>query len=79
MPYIRWATIAKYCLKMYIEGRRCKLCGETLDLPETAPVPKKLYFVYRHFKEKHPDIVNDLKNRLKQRSQTAPNYAIYFT
>ncbi len=59
---ITWSKIAKVLREEYIEGLRCRVCGE--EIPEGENVLKTLNNIYRHFKERHPEIVEEIKRRL---------------
>ena len=59
---ITWSKIAKILREEYIEGLRCKICSE--EIPEGENVLKTLNNIYKHFKEKHPEIIEQVKRRL---------------
>jgi hypothetical protein len=56
-----WPKIAKILREDYLEGMRCRLCGEEIAKAEN-PL-KTLLNIYRHFKEKHPDELELVKAR----------------
>ena len=64
MPRIVWSKQAKVLKEEYMEGRRCKICGEEIEEGENAL--KTLSNIYRHFKEKHPDKLEEVKQRLME-------------
>ncbi|NPA99883.1 MAG: hypothetical protein GXO10_00750 [Crenarchaeota archaeon] len=59
---ITWSKIAKVLREEYIEGLRCRVCGE--EIPEGENVLKTLNNIYRHFKERHPEVIDEIKRRL---------------
>jgi len=62
MPRIPWSKITKVIVEKYVEDNKCKLCGEEIERGES-----KLRFfanVYRHFKEKHPDKIDEARASL---------------
>ena len=68
---VKWATVASELKKQYVENGRCKLCGDVLVTGKDLPF-KVLRNIYRHFNEKHPEIVKELKEKL---SKIRPIYA----
>ncbi len=59
MTRTTWVKIAKHLREQYLEGTKCKLCNETI--PEDEKALKTLSNIYRHFKERHPEIIQELK------------------
>jgi len=59
---ITWSKVAKILKEEYLEGMRCKLCGEEIEEGENAL--KTLNNIYKHFKENHPEIVEQAKEKL---------------
>jgi len=62
MPRIVWSKQAKVLKEEYMEGLRCKICGEEIEEGENAL--KTLSNIYKHFKEKHPDKLEEVKQKL---------------
>lgn len=44
-----WACIARVLAEYYVEGNKCKLCGEKLSF--------KLTRIYKHFRQSHPEVI----------------------
>jgi len=67
---MRWAKVAAELRDLYVEERggrgKCRLCGEQL-YDSNLQAFKKLREIYKHFKEKHPDKLNEVKQRLAKR------------
>jgi len=62
MARIVWSKQAKVLREEYVEGSRCKICGAEIEQSENAL--KTLANIYRHFKENHPDILEQVKQKL---------------
>jgi len=62
MARIVWSKIAKVLREEYMEGLRCKICGQEIEEGENAL--KTLSNIYRHFKESHPDKIEEVKSKL---------------
>jgi len=62
MARIVWSKIAKVLREEYLEGNKCKVCGEAIEEGENAF--KTLSNIYKHFREKHPDVVEQVKTQL---------------
>jgi len=63
MGRVVWTTIASKIRRQYIEeDGKCKVCGEVIPLEES--LPRTLSNIYKHFKEKHPEIVEEIKQSL---------------
>jgi len=62
MARIVWSKIAKVAREEYMEGLRCKICGKEIEEGENAL--KTLANIYRHFKEEHPDKIEEIKAKL---------------
>ena len=60
-----WVSIAKRLL-YYIRNYKCMLCGETIKIEVGAISIKTLSRVYKHFKERHPEIIVKIADELKQ-------------
>ncbi len=54
-----WSKIAKVLKEKYMEGLKCKVCGKEIEEGENAL--KTLSNIYRHFKEEHPEKVEEAK------------------
>ncbi|NPA70905.1 MAG: hypothetical protein GXO26_08850, partial [Crenarchaeota archaeon] len=52
MGRVVWSKVAKVLREEYVEGNKCKICGEEIEEGENAF--KTLSNIYKHFKEKHP-------------------------
>ena len=63
MARITWSRIAKELREEYVENGRCKICGEHVE--EGDNVLKILNTIYRHFKEKHVEIVEKVRESLR--------------
>jgi predicted methyltransferase len=62
MARIPWPKIAKELMNEYVEGTRCKLCNGEIEQSDNRF--KMLANVYKHFKEKHPEKIEEVKQRL---------------
>ncbi len=62
MARIVWSKIAKVLREEYVEGTKCKVCGAEIEEGENAF--KTLSNIYKHFKEKHPEIIEEVKTKL---------------
>ena len=62
MARIVWSKIAKVLREEYMEGLRCKICGKEIEEGENAL--KTLNNIYKHFKEAHPDKIEEVKAKL---------------
>lgn len=63
---ITWSKIAKILTERHLEGIKCKICNTEIEgLATETNALKKLNIVYKHFKEKHPEIINQIKQELK--------------
>ena len=62
MARIVWSKIAKVLKEEYVEGTKCKVCGSEIEEGENAF--KTLSNIYKHFKEKHPEIIEEVKSKL---------------
>ena len=58
MPRTPWPKVAKILEERYVDGTKCKLCGEGLEGENRV---KTLLAIYRHFKEKHPEKLDEIK------------------
>ena len=63
MTRITWSKKAKVLRERYMDGLKCKLCGE--EIPEGENALKTLSNIYKHFKEKHPEKLEEVTNELK--------------
>lgn len=62
MARIVWSKIAKVLREDYVEGTKCKICGGTIEEGENAF--KTLSNIYKHFRENHPEIIEEVKTKL---------------
>ncbi len=62
MARIVWSKIAKVLKEDYVDGTKCKVCGNEIEEGENAF--KTLSNIYKHFKENHPEIIEEVKTRL---------------
>jgi len=62
MAKVTWSKIAKVLRDEYLEGMRCKICGDEIEEGENAL--KTLNNIYRHFKEKHPEVIEKVRERI---------------
>lgn len=69
MPRITWTTITAVLVKEgYVEydrelgAAKCKICGEEMEIPEGRF--KAYSIIYKHFKEKHPEVIEQVKEKL---------------
>jgi len=62
MARVVWSRIAKELKEKYVEGTKCKLCGE--EIPEGENALRTLNNIYKHFKEKHLDVVEKVKTEI---------------
>ncbi|NPA70022.1 MAG: hypothetical protein GXO26_04375 [Crenarchaeota archaeon] len=62
MGRVVWSKIAKVLKEEYLDGMKCKVCGESI--PEAESQFKLLSNIYKHFKEKHPDVIEEVKSKL---------------
>ncbi|NPA23751.1 MAG: hypothetical protein GXO26_06510 [Crenarchaeota archaeon] len=66
MAKITWSKIAKVLKEEYMEGMKCKVCGKEIEEGENAL--KTLNNIYKHFKENHPDIIEQVKEKLSAKA-----------
>ena len=64
MPRTVWLKIAKVLKEKYVEDNKCTLCGSEIELDEN--ILKQLRNIYRHFKEAHPEKIEEAKQELVQ-------------
>jgi len=50
-----------------MEGMKCKVCGEEIEEGGENAL-KTLNNIYKHFKEKHPDIIEQVKEKLSAKA-----------
>jgi len=62
MVRVVWSKIAKVLKEDYMEGLRCKICGKEIEEGENAL--KTLSNIYRHFREEHPEKIEEVKTKL---------------
>ena len=62
MAKIVWSKIAKVLREEYVEGTKCRICGAEIEQGENAL--QTLANIYRHFKENHPDKIEEAKTKL---------------
>jgi len=63
MARIVWSKIAKVLREEYVlDGNKCKVCGATIE--EGENMFKTLSNIYKHFKEKHPEVIEEVKAKL---------------
>jgi len=62
MVHMPWSKKAKVLREKYMEGMKCKLCGEEIEQADN-PL-KTLSNIYKHFKEKHPDKLDEISREL---------------
>jgi len=65
---ITWSKVAKVLREEFMEGLRCKLCGEEIEEGENAL--KTLNNIYKHYKQKHPETIEKIKQKLTTPKQT---------
>lgn len=65
MARLVWSKIAKVLKEEYVtEDGVCKICNSKIEIEEDNRF-KTLSNIYKHFKEKHPDIVEQVREKLK--------------
>lgn len=62
MPRIVWSKVARVLKEKYVEGNRCRICGKEIEEGENAL--KTLSNIYRHFREEHPDKIEEARAEL---------------
>ena len=62
MPRLVWSKIAKVLKNEYVEETRCRICGKVIA--EGENVLKMLSNIYRHFKEEHPEKIEEVKTKI---------------
>lgn len=62
MAKVTWSKIAKVLRDEYLEGMRCKICGDEIEEGENAL--KTLNNIYKHFKEKHPEVIDEVRKKI---------------
>jgi len=62
MARIVWSKIAKVLKEEYVDGNKCKVCGAEIEEGENAF--KTLSNIYKHFRESHPEIIEQVKTQL---------------
>ena len=65
MTRVVWSKIAKVLKEKYVEGTKCKVCGKEIEEDENAL--KTLSNIYKHFKEEHPDKIEEAKQEATTR------------
>ncbi len=62
MPRVTWSKVAKVLKEKYMEGTKCKICGKEIE--DSTNALETLGKIYRHFKEVHPEKIEEAKQEL---------------
>ena len=51
-----------------VEGKtyRCVLCNQVIDVPDSSAIAKVYSAIYRHFKERHPEVIDEVKAGIQE-------------
>ena len=67
MARVNWVKIAQVLMKEYLTiekgGYTCKLCGKAIEV-EGDNVFSRLSSIYKHFKEEHSHVVEQVKSKV---------------
>ena len=64
---VRWVVVARELVKEYLTpDGKCRMCNSKLLEPGKTPPLRRLNIVYKHFKEKHSDVLENVRKRLAE-------------